>query len=161
MSWKKLKPYSNFLLIFFLFFAYSNATLGQELDTIFIDLAGLSEQDTTLNIHYNIPKSKCKKGSLDIPIQLENHDTSMIFLVHGFKGNGYVKRKNVGPIVIDPKDKVFHESWILHELLLSENCSKNRQVQTLFIKYYNAFYDSKKAARTQQKNLQITYHYVN
>jgi hypothetical protein len=160
MSWKKLKTYSNFLLVFSLLLVYSNPTLGQELDTIFIDLSELSEQDTTLNIHYNIPKSKCKRGNLDIPIQLENHDTSMIFLVHGFKGNGYVKRKNSESIIIDPKDNVSHESWVLHELLLSENCSENRRVQTLFIKYYNAFYDFTKVPITQQKNLRITYHYV-
>lgn len=160
MSWKKLKLCSDFLLICSLFFIYTNPSLGQELDTIFINLSELSEQDTTLNIHYNIPKSKCKKGTLDIPIQLENHDTSMIFLVDGFKGNGSVKRKNLEPIIIDPSDKVFHESWVLQELLLSENCSENRRVQTLFLKYYNAFHDLKKVSRTEQKTLQITYHYV-
>ncbi len=160
MSWKKLKLYSNFLLVFPLFFMYSNPTLGQELDTIFIDLANLSEQDTIFNIHYNIPKSKCKKGTLHIPIQLENHDTSMVFLVHRFKGNGYVKRKNLAPTLINPKDKTFHENWVLRELLFSDNCSKNRPIQSLSIEYHNAFYDSEKESKTDLKSIQITYHYV-
>jgi hypothetical protein len=160
MSWKKLKLYSNFLLVFSLFLLHSNPTLGQELDTIFIDLTNLSEQDTTLNIHYNIPKSKCKRGTLPIPIQLENHDTSMIFMVYRFKGNGYVKRKNSAPIIIDPKSNIFQESWVLNELLLSDNCSENRRIQSLSIEYYNAFYDSEKESKTHLKSLQITYHYV-
>lgn len=160
MSWKKLKHYSNSLLVFLLFSMYSNCSMGQQLDTIFIDLKHLSKQDTILEIHYNIPKAKCKEERLAIYIQLENYDTSMIHFVHRFKGNGYVERVNSDPVIIDPKVGVFYETWVLQERLFSKNCTKNRQVQSISVQYHNAFYNIEKASRDYQKSIRIMYTYV-
>lgn len=158
MYWKKSKHVSNFLLLFL--FVYSNSIFGQQLDTIFIDLNSLSKQDTIWNIDYNIPKSKCKRGSLNIPIQLESHDTSSVYLINRFKGNGYLSRNNSEPVLINAKDSIFYENWILHENILSTNCSKNRKILTFSVKYYNAFYDSKKESIFHEKRLKIRYTYT-
>jgi hypothetical protein len=159
MFWNKLKNARIFLLFLFLF-VYSSTIFGQQLDTIFIDLNSLSKQDTLWSIDYNIPKSKCKRGTLNIPIQLESHDTSAVYLINGFKGNGYVSRKNLEPVLIDAKDSVFYENWILHENVLSADCSKNRKILTFSVKYYNGFYYNKGESMFHDKRLKVRYLYT-
>ncbi len=160
MPWMKFKKYNNILLLCFLFAVYSNTTLGQSMDTIFIDLNNLSKQDTTLVIRYNIPKSKCKKGSLNIPIQLESYDSSTVYFIDRFKGNGYFTRENSEQIIIDPKDNIFYENWILHEWLYSDDANKNRKILSLKMNYYNMFYDKKKERKYYSKRLKIVYSYL-
>jgi len=104
---------------------------------ISINLDSLAACDTIATIHYDISKTQCGE-SLAIPITLYAHDTTKLYRINYFLGNGdsavSPMESGVAEVVI-PSYGITQQQYKVSEGLWHTDCTKNRQLLYLRLEY--------------------------
>ncbi len=154
MSWKKLKNCSKIFSIFLLLTIH-NLALGQQVDTIHINLDSLTADDGILEIDYNISEKYCG-SKLHIPIVLRTTSTSKVYSISNFLGNGDSCFLGKTGAIISSKNTVVN--WHLLEHLYGKDCKSNRKWLYGKLDYTSLSKDI--GGINHQKKIKINYHYI-
>ncbi len=151
-------PYLLFL-VFFIFFSKNSFA---QTDTIHLDLDSISLTDKIVQINHAIPTKKCGLGNLSIPIVLKGSDTSKVYVIIGFVGNGdsAISKKKSNSNIILPNTGTAVVDWQLSENLNRADCTQNRQV--LFLRLRYSINDIAEGGQYDyhEKIIRLSYHYT-
>jgi len=156
----KLKSYNKWGILV-LFLLSRNIVLGQNLDTLYVNLDSLTacRSDTLVEISYSIPRSYCGT-KLSIPVSLITRDTSMFYIISNLLGNGDSSFSGSTTDIISTNNKS-HYWGRLHENLYNEDCSKNRSYLNIRINYGAVDKNSERSGIFHRKRIKIKYQYTN